>query len=134
MPRRSDPTSLLPFVLVATLTLTMSGCHTARPSQPAPEQPKTILHVTNGEFLDAVVYVVEHGQRVRLGVANSNRTTTFEIPKHLVFASTPLSFVLDPIGAPARPSTGEVVIDPGDEVELRLSGGRVVLTKRAPGT
>ena len=93
-----------------------------------------MLYVTNGEFLDAVVYVVDRGQRVRLGVASSNRTTTFEIPKHLLFAATPLSFVLDPIGAPARPSTGEIMIDPGDELELRLDGGRVVLTKRASGT
>ena len=91
-----------------------------------------MVHVTNGEFLDAVVYVVERGQRVRLGVASSNRTTTFEIPPHLLFSATELSFFIDPIGAPPRPSTGDVVIDPGDELELRLGGGRVVLTKRAP--
>ena len=89
-----------------------------------------MLHVANGEFLDAVVYVVDRGQRVRLGVASSNRTTDFEIPPHLLFAATPLSFVVDPIGAPARPSTGDLVIVPGDDLELRLSGGRVVLTKR----
>ena len=98
---------------------------------PAPEPPpKTILHVANGEFLDAVVYVVDRGQRVRLGVASSNRTTNFEIPPHLLFAATPLSFVVDPIGAPARPSTGDLVIVPGDDLELRLTGGRAILTKR----
>ena len=96
---------------------------------PAPEPPpKTILHVANGEFLDAVVYVVDRGQRVRLGVASSNRTTNFEIPAHI--PATALSFVADPIGAPARPSTGDVVIVPGDDLELRLSGGRAILTKR----
>ena len=98
---------------------------------PAPEPPpKTMLHVANGEFLDAVVYVVDRGQRVRLGVASSNRTTNFEIPAHLLFAATPLSFVVDPIGAPARPSTGDLVILPGDDLELRLTGGRAILTKR----
>jgi len=86
--------------------------------------------VANGEFLDAVVYVVDRGQRVRLGVASSNRTTNFEIPAHILFAATALSFVADPIGAPARPSTGDVVIVPGDDLELRLSGGRAILTKR----
>lgn len=112
------------------LSLIAAACHNGKLSQPAPEPAKTTLHVTNGEFLDAVVYVVDRGQRVRLGVATSNRTTNFEIPPHILFAPTPLAFAIDPIGAPARPSTGEVVITPGDEIELRLSGGRAVLTKR----
>lgn len=118
----------LTFLLVAPL-----GVQACRHKSLAPEPeppPKTILHVANGEFLDAVVYVVDRGQRVRLGVASSNRTTDFEIPAHLLFAATPLSFVVDPIGAPARPSTGDVVIVPGDDLELRLNGGRAVLTKR----
>jgi len=106
------------------------ACHKPRSSIMAPEQPKTVLRVTNGEFLDAVVYVVNHGQRIRLGVASSNRTTRFEIPKHLVFGATPLSFLVDPIGGNARPSTGDMVIDPGDDLELRLNGGRLLLTKR----
>ena len=131
--RRHSRQTALSFVLASSLALAIGGCHNSKSSEPAPEQPKTMLHVTNSEFLDAVVYVIDHGQRVRLGIASSNRTTTFEIPKHLLFAATSLSFVLDPIGAPARPSTGEIVIDPGDDLELRLEGGRVVLTKRASG-
>ena len=39
-----------------------AGCHRLKSAKPAPEQPKTMLHVTNSEFLDAVVYVVERGQ------------------------------------------------------------------------
>ena len=126
------PRPLFRLFVAALLVFGAAGCHKSKLSQPAPVQPKTMLHVTNGEFLDAVVYVVERGQRVRLGVASSNRTTTFEIPPHMLFSPTALSFLLDPIGAPARPSTGDVVIDPGDDLELRFSGGRVVLTKRAP--
>jgi len=47
-----------------------------------------------------------------------------------VFAPRPLSFLIHPIGAPSQPSTGDVVIEPGDDIDLRLNGGRVVLTKR----
>jgi hypothetical protein len=133
MPRHPRLAGILPLAVAALLALDVGACHRLKSSPPAPEQPKTMLHVTNGEFLDAVVYVVEHGQRVRLGVASSNRTTTFEIPPHMLFSSTALSFVLDPIGGRARPSTGDVVIDPGDDLELRFSGGRVVLTKHTPG-
>lgn len=121
------------FAALTLLLVAPVGVQACRHKSLAPEPeppPKTILHVANGEFLDAVVYVVDRGQRVRLGVASSNRTTDFEIPAHLLFAATPLSFVVDPIGAPARPSTGDVVIVPGDDLELRLNGGRAVLTKR----
>jgi hypothetical protein len=108
----------------------LAACHRGGPAKPVPDPPKTTVLVANGDFLDVVVYVVQRGQSVRLGTATSNRTTTFVIPPHILFGATPLSFRVDPIGARSRPSTGEVVIDPGDEIELRLSGGRIVLTKR----
>src|SRR3954454_1568046 len=131
MPGRSPLLAAARSLLAATLLCApLTYCHRAKSLQPTPVQPKTFVHVANGEFLDAVVYVVDRGQRVRLGVASSNRTTDFEIPAHLLFAATPLSFVVDPIGAPARPSTGDLVIVPGDDLELRLNGGRAVLTKR----
>jgi hypothetical protein len=126
MPHVARRVLLLSFALSAAL----AACRHVRSSQPAPEPAKTFVHVTNGEFLDAVVYVVDRGQNVRLGVASSNRTTSFEIPPHLVFAPRPLSFLIHPIGGTSRPSTGDVVIEPGDDIELRLSGGRVVVTKR----
>jgi len=132
MVRGSLSKTTLAVLFAAFCALATAGCHRLNSAKPAPEQPKTMLHVTNSEFLDAVVYVVERGQRVRLGVASSNRTTTFEIPPHLLFSPAALNFLLDPIGAPARPSTGDVVIDPGDDLDLRFSGGRVVLTKRNP--
>jgi hypothetical protein len=123
--RRAVVRSVLPVLFALG-----AGCRHLKSAQPVPEPPKTMLHVTNGEFLDAVVYVVDRGQHVRLGVATSNRTTTFEIPSHLVFAPRPLSFQVHPIGGSTRPSSGDVVIEPGDEIDLQLNGGRVVLTKR----
>ena len=80
------------FTVLAFLLAAPLGVEACRHKSlaPAPEPPpKTFLHVANGEFLDVVVYVVEGGQRVRLGVASSNRTTSFEIPAHLLFAATP---------------------------------------------
>ena len=118
-------------VALALVTMPIAaGCFKTKTSIIAPAQPKTFLYVTNSEFLDAVVYVLSGGQRIRLGTANSNRTTTFEIPSHMIFGATSLSFVADPIGGRARQSTGDFVIDPGDEVELHLESGRLLLTKR----
>jgi anti-sigma-K factor RskA len=130
MLRRSPLFALVPGIIAAITLVATLGCGHAKPSL-APEQPKTLLHVTNSEFLDATIYVVvDRGQRVRLGTASSNRETTFEIPPHLLFAAVGMSFIVDPIGGSPRPSTGDMVIAAGDEIELRLSGGRAVLTKR----
>ena len=129
MPRRRYA---LLWLALSTMTLSPAvvACFHGNSSIIVPEQPKTTVHVSNGEFLDAVIYVVNHGQPVRLGIASSNRTTTFEIPKHMIFGATPLSFQVHPIGANIQPSTGDVMIDPGDDLDLQISGGRLVLTRR----
>jgi hypothetical protein len=129
MPRRRYALLWLALPTLA-LSPALGACHHGRSSIVVPEQPKTTLRVSNEEFLDAVIYVVNNGQPVRLGIASSNRTTTFEIPKHLIFGATPLSFQVHPIGANTRPSTGDMMIDPGDDLDLQLSGGRLVLTRR----
>lgn len=107
-----------------------ASCNHSRSSLKPPPPPKTTVRVSNGDFLDAVIYVVRQGQSVRLGTASSNATTTFVIPSQLIFGSTPLSFLIDPIGSPRKLSTGQVVVDPGDDVELQLAGGRVMIGKR----
>jgi len=107
-----------------------ASCNRSRTSLKPPPPPKTIVRVSNGDYLDAVIYVVHQGHSVRLGTATSNTTTIFVIPSQLIFGSTPLSFVIDPIGSPRRQSSGQVVVDPGDDLELQLTGGRVMIGKR----
>src|SRR4051794_33263036 len=82
-----------------------------------PDQPATTLTVVNTNFLDMTVYVLRGSQRVRLGIASSNRKTTFEIPASLVFGPTALSFLADPIGSDRRPTSQEITVSPGDNVQ-----------------
>jgi hypothetical protein len=108
-----------------------TGCKRNRLSQPAEPPPKTVVRVTNTDFLDVVVYVARRGQNVRLGTASSNTTTTFVIPSQLIFGATSLSFLIDPVGSNRRQSTGELLVDAGDELELRVGSGRPQVGKKA---
>lgn len=119
--------------LLAAIALLPAGpasCRRNRLSSTAPPPPKTILRVNNSDFLDAVIFAVRRGQNVRLGTATSNTTTTFVIPPQLVFGSTSLSFLVDPIGSTRRQATAEMIVDAGDELELRLGGGRPQIAKK----
>ena len=127
-PRRATVLWLLATAVL--LSVGPASCKRNRLSAKAPPPPKTVVRVTNGDFLDATIYVVRRGQNVRLGTASSNTTTTFVIPAHLVFGSTALSFLIDPVGSSRRQATPEVVVDAGDELELRLGGGRPQLGKK----
>ena len=119
------------FAAIALLPFGPAGCKRNRLSSKAPPPPKTVVRVTNSDFLDAVVYVVLRGQNVRLGTASSNATSTFVIPAQLVFGSTPLSFLVDPVGSSRRQASAEVLVDAGDELELRVAGGRTQVAKRS---
>lgn len=119
------------FAAAALLPYGPVACKRNRLSQPAEPPPKTVVRVTNTDFLDVVVYVARRGQNVRLGTASSNTTTTFVIPSQLIFGATSLSFLVDPVGSNRRQSTGELLVDAGDELELRVGSGRPQIGKRA---
>ena len=85
-----------------------------------PDQPRTTVSVINTSVLDMTLYIVSHGQRVRLGVALSNKTTEFVVPAYVVYGSTPVTFMSEervPNGPPFRYST---TICPGDHVQLQI--------------
>ena len=130
MSARSRSVILIWFLAVCGFAPLAAACNRARSALKPPPPPKTVVHVSNGDFLDAVIYVVQQGQRVRLGTATSNTTTMFVIPAQLVFSSTSLSFLIDPVGSTRRQSSGQIVVDPGDDVELQLSAGRIMLGKK----
>jgi hypothetical protein len=118
------------FVLIAAAPTGLTGCSRNRSTRRVDEPPPTVVQVSNNNFLDIVVYVVQRGQRIRLGTATSNRATNFVIPSHVFFGPTPISFVVDPVGSGRVQSTGEIVVDAGEELELRLDGGRLSLTRK----
>ena len=65
------------------------------------------------------VFVLDGTQRQRLGVAAGHATTSLTIPDRLIRGgSASLRFFCDPIGGGGLPVSEEIVVEPGDTVEL----------------
>jgi hypothetical protein len=64
------------------------------------------------------MYAVRGSQRVRLGTVTGNSVQVLRIPSFLLNGITPLRFVADPIGNQRTPTSEEIVVSPGDEVQI----------------
>lgn len=107
---------LLTFVLTGCLQRTVPVGQRAEPAQ------RTMLEVDNRGFADMTIYVVDGGQRVRLGVAPGNAKTELAIPAHLVTSWRSLRFLADPIGSSRQAVSQEIYVQPGDRVVLMIQG------------
>lgn len=102
--------------VVAAAALFLTACGGAR--RQGTDQPPTTLRVENQSFLDMTIYLIAGAQRVRLGMATGNSTTTLRIPQQYVFGASSLRFLADPIGSNRTPISESITVTPGDEVGL----------------
>jgi len=106
------------FFFTAMVGVAVAACGGSKShSAPSPE-PRTTISVENQGFSDMTIYAIRSGQRVRLGQATGNSTSTFTIPANLIFGATPLRFLADPIGGNRSPVSDEITVQPGDQVRL----------------
>ena len=103
---------------LAMLALALAACGGSKSRRAAVPQPRTSVRVENQGFSDMTIYAIRSGQRVRLGIATGNTTTTFTIPPNLIFGATPLRFLADPLGSNRAPVSDEITVQPGDQVRL----------------
>jgi hypothetical protein len=78
------------------------------------------VQVQNQSFSDMVVYAINGGQRIRLGLATGNSTNTFTIPRHLIRGAGGIRFLADPVGGNRTPVSEEMTVNPGDVVTLTI--------------
>lgn len=116
---RSSRIAMLTLAL-STLALGIACSGNSKEDQDAEPVPVTMLKVNNQAFLDMTIYVYRSSQRIRLGTASGNSTSRFVIPSNLIFGSTPLRFMADPIGRNRTPVSQEISVSPGDEVLLTI--------------
>ena len=88
-------------------------------AEAAPSEVASV-RVQNPAFLDMTIYVLRGAERVRIGQATSNATTTLRIPASLLTGPTPLRFVADPIGSNRAPVSSEILVSPGEEVQMMI--------------
>jgi len=85
-----------------------------------PEPPPTRIIVENQNFLDMNVYVYIDSRRQRLGFVTGLTSQTFTLPSRMIFASSVLYFLVQPIGRSSPPESDGVLVHPGDEVMVRI--------------
>ena len=113
-------------LLAIVLTLSIAACaKTATTSTNANASAETIeptyVKVENRSFTDMNIYVIRSaGQRIRLGMVSGASNATFQIPQGLLFGTTALRFLADPIGSSRTPVSDEIGIRPGDTVTLTI--------------
>jgi hypothetical protein len=101
------------------LALLSAGCsHAVQSGSPEP-QAQTTVKVENHNFLDMDVFVLQGGQRIRLGTVTGLSSQVFRIPDYVV-RSSPVQFELHPIGGRGNPRTETISVQPGDQIQLTI--------------
>lgn len=98
--------------------LAVAACGPASRQARGPESAQTTVRVENRNFLDMNVFVLRGGQRIRLGMVPGTSTRVLTIPQSLIFGSTSLRFLADPIGSRQTPISDDIVVNPGDQVTM----------------
>ncbi|MGQ0648698.1 MAG: hypothetical protein ACT4P7_14150 [Gemmatimonadaceae bacterium] len=106
--------------LAVLLALSAAACGGARQGSAGTAQPTTTVRVENQSYLDMVIYLIAGSQRIRLGTAGGNSTTTLRIPQQYVFGVSSLQFLADPIGSNRTPISDTIAVSPGDQVRLMI--------------
>ena len=107
--------------MLALLSILAAGCASHKPTPDAtttdPRSPQLVT-VSNDNWLDVAVYLVNGGMKVRIGTVNSHTTKTLRT--RLLSPASPVQLMIDPIGATAGHLTDAVVVMPGQRIELRV--------------
>jgi hypothetical protein len=115
------PRSVRTGALLLLIAVLASACAAFRGGD-APDEEPTTIEIQNQGFLDANVFVMRGGQRVRLGTVPGVSTRTFTIPRGVIFGGTTVRFVAEPIGSRASPTSHDITVFPGDNLRLVLRG------------
>lgn len=107
-------------IMSCALALSTACSGNTTPGEEAVPVEPTYVKVQNRAYLDMNIYVFRSSQRIRLGTVNGNNTSRLLIPASLLFGTTPLRFMADPIGGRRQPTSEEINVSPGDEVVLTI--------------
>ena len=110
-------------LMLLPLLALVSACASAGGARAGEQREATTVEVDNQALPDMTIYVLRGSQRIRLGLATGLSRTRFTIPRGIVFGSTQLRFLADPIGSRSTPVSEEISVMEGEEVTLRIPPG-----------
>lgn len=110
------------FSVVAVTLLGTGACANTVPSPfvTARQNQPIVLNIENNNWSDAVVHIVYLGSRRRLTQVGSMTTREIVIPRARVPAGRRMQILVTFVGSSQQFLTGDLYVDPGDEVYLRL--------------
>lgn len=79
------------------------------------------IEVDNANYLDVVVFGLQDHTATRIGTVSGLMSATFSIPHHLVVLGR-VRILVDPVGSPVAYLTDEIMVNPGETIELRVAG------------
>ena len=91
-----------------------------RPVRPGNETV-TIVEVDNQNFTDMTIYLVNGGQRIRLGRATGKSKATLRLPRGTLTFPRELQFMAEPAGMRGTTTTTRIWVTPGDRVTLMIT-------------
>ena len=101
--------------------LALAGCSHNQAETGIIPNEHTVLKIDNQSFNDMRIYVIQGGQRIRVGTATGKSTASFKLPKSVISGFTTIRVEAVPIGANGRSISEEISITPGDELEMRIT-------------
>lgn len=130
--------TLKTLMAAVAVTLALGACATAgaRPDNPFAESSSVarsreassvsrgreaaMVKVQNQNWQDVVVYVVQSGHRIRLGMVTSMTTAHFRLPTRFLGSGADIRLVADPIGGTRGYTTERLSVHSGQEVAFSV--------------
>ena len=99
----------------------LPGHHQTDEQAPEDEDvPQDIgVHINNHNWSDIVVFAVRGTSRLRLGDVTAGNEADFVLPRNMTEGGQ-LTLVLHPIGGPRDFSTGPILVQPGQQIDVRV--------------
>ena len=108
------------LLVSCTLLAGMACTHPSQTRQTNPDQPAYLV-VENTLTEPFRMYVSDGAQRLPVGTVNPLSTTRLRIPPSMVFPAISLEFLAVPVGGSNPAISERLVVNPGDEIHLRLA-------------
>ena len=108
------------FLVLALTAASAAACGAGgRPVRPGSETVTTV-EVDNQNFTDMTIYLVNGGQRIRLGRATGKTRAVMRLPRGALTFPRELQFLAEPAAMRGASSTSRIWVSPGDRVNLTI--------------